>query len=62
MLESSLIPFKIFDSCPEVSALIIEDMVREKVLEKSFLEKYVKFQNEKIERINALASRFKPKM
>jgi hypothetical protein len=62
MLESSLIKFKIFDSCPEVSALIIEDMVREKVLEKSFLEKYVKFQNVKIERINALANKFKPKM
>lgn len=62
MLDKNKIKFKIFNSCHEISALIIEDMVREKILDKSHLEKYIIFQNEKLEKINELSNRFKLKM
>lgn len=62
MLEANKIKFKVFNSCHEISALIIEDMVREKILDKSQLEKYIVFQNEKVAQINALGNRFKLKL
>lgn len=62
MLDKSKIKFKIFNSCHEISALIIEDMVREKILDKAQLEKYIIFQNEKLEKINDLSRKFKLKM
>lgn len=62
MLDEYKIPFKVFNSCHEISALIIEDMVREKILDKSQLENYIKFQNEKVAQINALGNRFKLKV
>lgn len=62
MLDTYKIPFKVFNSCHEISALIIEDMVREKILDKSHLEKYIVFQNEKVAQINALGNRFKLKI
>lgn len=62
MLEANKIPFKVFNSCHEISALIIEDMVREKILDKTQLEKYIQFQNEKVAQINALGSRFRLKV
>lgn len=62
MLDEYKIPFKMFNSCHEISALIIEDMVREKILDKSQLENYIKFQNEKVAQINALGNRFKLKV
>lgn len=37
-------------------------MVREKILDKSQLEKYITFQNEKVAQINALGNRFKLKV
>jgi hypothetical protein len=59
MLNNYKIPFKVFNSCHEISALIIEDMVREKILDKYYLEKYIKFQNEKINKINTIGNKFK---
>lgn len=62
MLESYKIKYKVFDSCHEISALIIEDLVKEKILDKSHLEKYIIFQNEKLEKINQLGRTFRVKI
>ena len=62
MLDKEKIKFKVFNSCHEICALIIEDLVREKILDKIHLEKYIQFQNEKLNQINQLGNRFKLKI
>lgn len=54
LMDKLNIKYKKFESCPEISALIIEDMVKENLITIDQFEKYIDLQNKKVNNINKL--------